>query len=93
MLKILIEKEIKHIIQSPKFVATFLVCTLLIILSVFVGIMDYKAAVKQYSAANQLNQQKIEDASSYNSMSSMALRQPDPMQIFITGVQNDIGRF
>ncbi len=93
MLKVLIEKEIKHLIQSPKFVATFLVCTLLIILSVFVGIMDYKAAVKQYSAANQLNQQKMEGASSWTSMSSMALRQPDPMQIFITGVQNDIGRF
>ena len=38
MLTTLIIKELKAIIQSPKFVGTFAVCAVLMILSVYIGI-------------------------------------------------------
>ena len=48
MFSILFEKELKAIFLSPKFVATFGVCSLLILLSVFVGIQEYENERDQY---------------------------------------------
>jgi len=92
MLAILIQKELKAILVSPKFVATFGVCSLLILLSVFIGVQEYRAAVKQYEAALQLNDQTLRTQASWMGLMTSAYRKPDPAQIFITGVNNDIGR-
>ncbi len=92
MLPTLIQKELKAILLSPKFVATFATCTVLILLSVFVGIQEYRAAVKQHDAALQLVEQDMRQASSLMSLNSRVFRQPDPMQIFVSGVNNDVGR-
>lgn len=92
MLGILIQKELKSILLSPKFVATFATCALLILLSVFVGIQEYHAAVKQYDAAVQLVEQDLREASSWMGLNNKIYRRPDPMQIFVSGVNNDIGR-
>ncbi len=92
MLKTLIEKELRAIILSPKFVATFSVCSILILLSIFVGIQEYRAAVKQYESAMQLTEQEMREQSSYMGLSTRTYRKPDPMQIFVSGVHYDIGR-
>jgi len=92
MLGTLIQKELKAILLSPKFVATFATCALLILLSVFVGIQEYHAAVKQYDAAVQLVEQDLREASSWMGLNNKIYRRPDPMQIFVSGVNNDIGR-
>lgn len=92
MLTILILKELKSILASPKFAATFGVCALLILLSVFVGIQEYRAAVRQYDAALQLTDQTLRTQASWMGLATSAYRKPDPAQILITGVNNDIGR-
>lgn len=92
MLKILIEKELKAIILSPKFSATFSVCATLIVLSVFIGLRDYQAAVAQYETATTLSDQEMREQTSWMSLNTRAYREPDPMQIFVAGVQNDVGR-
>ena len=92
MLGTLIQKELKAILLSPKFVATFATCALLILLSVFVGVQEYHAAVKQYDAAVQLVEQDLREASSWMGLNNKIYRRPDPMQIFVSGVNNDIGR-
>lgn len=89
----LIEKELKAILLSPKFVATFGVCAILILLSVYIGIQEYQASVDQYETAQQLLDQEIREATSWWSLSNKAYRAPDPMQIFASGVNNDVGRF
>jgi ABC-type transport system involved in multi-copper enzyme maturation permease subunit len=93
MLSTLIEKELKNIILGPKFVATFTVCSILIILSVFIGIQDYKTAVKAYEAGTQLAEQEMQEKNSWMMMSTRTYRKPDPKQIFVSGINNDIGRF
>jgi ABC-type transport system involved in multi-copper enzyme maturation permease subunit len=93
MLRTIIEKELKAIILSPKFAVTFAACSVLIILSIFVGIQEYRAAVRQYETATQLAEQQLREATSWMGVNNRAYRQPDPMQIFVTGVNNDIGRF
>lgn len=93
MFKLLVERELKSILYSPKFTATFGVCALLIILSVFAGVREYDAAVRQHDAAATLVDQELREATSWLGLSNRVYRAPDPMQIFVSGVHNDIGRF
>ncbi len=93
MLRTLITKELKAIVLSPKFAATFLICSLLILLSVYIGIQEYQNAVRQYDTAKQLASQSAREAASYRSLSYRTYREPDPLQIFVAGLNYDIGRF
>lgn len=92
MLKIFIAKELKAILLSPKFVGMFAACSILILLSVFVGIREYQAAVAQYEAATRLAEQEMREHSSWAGLNNRVFRKPDPMQIFVSGVNNDVGR-
>ena len=93
MLKLLIEKELKNIIQSPKFVATFITCSILILMSIGIGINEFNNAVKQYNTAKNLTKQEMTQSRSWMGLTSKAYREPDPMQIFSAGVNYDIGRY
>ena len=92
MLGILIEKELKHTLLGPKFVATFLVCSVLILLSLFIGVKDYKASMQRYEAAVALADQELAERTSWNQFSTRFFRKPDPMRVFAVGVANDLGR-
>ncbi len=92
MFSLLIQKELKNIITSPKFSATFLVCSVLILISVFVGITEYENAVSQYQANLEIARQDIEQATSWGQVRNLLHRQPNPVQIFVSGVHFDVGR-
>jgi ABC-type transport system involved in multi-copper enzyme maturation permease subunit len=93
MLKTLIMKELRSIILSPKFAATFGICTILILLSVMIGIKEYRAAVKQYETASQLTDQQLREATGLRQVITKAYRKPNPMQVFVSGLSYDIGRY
>jgi ABC-2 type transport system permease protein len=90
---VLLFKELKAMVLSPKFAATLAVCTVLMLLSVLIGIREYRAAVKQYDAARQLNEQEMRLQTSWRNFSSKEFRPPDPMQVFVSGVSYDVGRW
>ncbi|MFV1884552.1 MAG: ABC transporter permease subunit [Balneola sp.] len=92
MLSILIQKELKNILLSPKFFATFLVCSILILISVFIGINEYNNAVTQYEINQQIAQQNIEQATGWTQVRNIVHREPTPMQIFVSGLHFDVGR-
>lgn len=93
MFSTLLTKELKAIINSPKFAATFAVCSILMLLSVYIGIMDYKASVSKYEAAQTLIDQRKQEQRSWVFIPERDLRKPDPMQIFVSGLSNDLGRW
>ncbi|MFC1476055.1 ABC transporter permease subunit [Candidatus Zixiibacteriota bacterium] len=93
MLTTLIIKELKAIIQSPKFVGTFAVCAVLMFLSVYVGIREYQASVRQYETAGRLTEQRMQEQSNWYAVDNRAHRAPNPLQIFASGLSYDIGRF
>jgi ABC-type transport system involved in multi-copper enzyme maturation permease subunit len=93
MLATLIVKELRGVLLSPKFAATFAVCAVLLLLSVFVGIREYQEAVRQHDASQQLTEQTIREQTSWRHLANKAVRSPDPMQIFVSGVTYDIGRW
>ena len=93
MFRLLVEKELKNIIQSPKFLATFLTCSFLILLSIGIGINEYFNMMEQYNTAQNLAKTEMTQARSWMALSAKAFREPDPMQIFSAGVNYDIGRY
>ncbi len=95
MFILLIEKELKNLLLSPKFVATFAACTVLILVSVFAGIVEYRSGMTQYTAATALVSQELSESSSWQQAGGRqrVYRRPEVMQIFASGVHFDIGRF
>lgn len=81
MLSLLIQKELKNILLSPKFVATFLVCSVLILISVYIGINEYQNAIVQYDASQEIARQDISQATSWGRVRNLLHREPTPMQI------------
>jgi len=92
MLPTLISKELRFILTSPKFTAMFVVASVLILLSVSIGIQEYHASVRQYESATQLADQELREARNWMSVSNRVYRRPDPMQVFASGVEYDVGR-
>jgi ABC-type transport system involved in multi-copper enzyme maturation permease subunit len=92
MLSLLVKKELRAIVYSPKFVITFAVASVLILLSIVVGIEEYRAATKAHDAALQLTDQNLRSTTSWMRLSKDVYRKPDPLQVFVTGTANDIGR-
>lgn len=93
MFAILIQKELKSILLSPKFAVTFGICAFLLLLSVFIGISEYKSSVKAYEAARGLADQQLRETTTFRQVQTKAFRAPDPMQIFVSGLTYDIGRW
>jgi ABC-type transport system involved in multi-copper enzyme maturation permease subunit len=89
----LVQKELKNVLLSPKFPATFIVSAILILLSVYIGISEYRVAVKNYETAQQLTSQELREQTRWTALNNKTYRTPDPMQIFVSGVNNDIGRW
>jgi ABC-type transport system involved in multi-copper enzyme maturation permease subunit len=93
MLRLLILKDIREMLRSPKFIATFAICSILILLSIYIGINEYFAGMEQYRTATQLADQRASEATSWNALWYKAYRRPDPMMIFVSGLNYDIGRW
>jgi ABC-type transport system involved in multi-copper enzyme maturation permease subunit len=92
MLSLLVTKELRAMLHSPKFTTTFAVASVLILLSLFIGVQEYRAASKAYDAALQLTDQNLHSESSWMRLGTRVYREPDPMQVFVGGTVNDIGR-
>ncbi len=92
MFSIIVMKELKSIVFSPKFPATFVICSLLLLLSVGVGIREYHAATRAFESAQQLAEQELREARSWSNLKTHVYRSPNPMLVFVAGVQNDIGQ-
>ncbi len=93
MFKTIVEHELKNILLSPKFPAIFIVCALLLVMSVYVGVQQYRSGVKQDETVNQLTNQEMRENTSWMSLTTKAHRKPAPLQIFVSGINYDIGRY
>jgi len=92
MLFSIIKKDLQNVLLSPKFTAVFIVSSIMILLSIFIGIQEYEVSVRQYETGAALADQDLRERTSWMGASKRVLRRPDPMQIFASGISNDIGR-
>ncbi|MCX6565487.1 MAG: ABC transporter permease subunit [Candidatus Aminicenantes bacterium] len=95
MLKDIIRKEIVETITSPKFVFTFLLCAVLILLSVYTGITNYSSERKEFNAAVALNKKNLESQPSYQALAGLGTkinRPPQVLSAIASGVDEAVGR-
>jgi len=92
MLKLIIEKEIRDIIKSSKFVYMFAICAVLIILTFYVGGKNYRINRSQYEAAVEENKRTIESQVAQSSIAPNIFLPPQPVMSLVSGISNDIGR-
>ncbi len=95
MLKDIIKKEILETITTTKFVFTFLLCAIIILLSVYTGVSNYRADQKEFSAAVALNKKNLESQPSYLALAGLGTkinRAPQVLSSIANGVDEAIGR-
>ncbi len=95
MLKDIIRKEILDNILSPKFVFTFLLCTILILLAMYTGISNYRADLKEYQSAVALNKKNLDGQPSWQALAGVGTRITKPPEVLGTlaaGIQEAVGR-
>jgi ABC-type transport system involved in multi-copper enzyme maturation permease subunit len=95
MLRHIIKKEILDIVTSPKFVFTFLLCAVLILLSVYTGIIGYRAEMAEYTAAVALNKKTLESQANYQALAGLGLsiyKSPQVLGAIASGVTEAVGR-
>jgi len=89
----LVRKELKSIILSPKFAVTLAVCSILMLLSVYIGIQEYQQAMTGYETGVKLADQRMQERTSFHAVIDKTYRRPAPMMIFASGLSYDIGRW
>nr|NIR47241.1 ABC transporter permease subunit [candidate division KSB1 bacterium]NIR71374.1 ABC transporter permease subunit [candidate division KSB1 bacterium]NIS22861.1 ABC transporter permease subunit [candidate division KSB1 bacterium]NIT69699.1 ABC transporter permease subunit [candidate division KSB1 bacterium]NIU23367.1 ABC transporter permease subunit [candidate division KSB1 bacterium] len=93
MLRWLIEKELREIIGSTKFAITFGVCSILILLTFYVGSKNYLMSRQKYEAAKTENLRQMEGLTDWLRVDNHRIfLPPQPLEALVTGVSNDIGR-
>jgi len=93
MLKVIIEKEIREILGSSKFVYTFFVCTVLILISFYSGAINYNMSVSRWEVAKSENLRSFEGVTEwYRVKENKIFLPPQPLATLVSGVSNDIGR-
>ncbi len=93
MLKTIIEKEIRDLIGSTKFVATFGVTALLILLAFYAGAKNHNLAVAQYDASRAENLRQMEGLTDWMSLQQHRIfLPPQPLASLVNGISNDIGQ-
>ncbi|MFH1195667.1 MAG: ABC transporter permease [bacterium] len=92
MLKLIIMKELKEIIGSPKFVYSFAVCSILIILTFYAGAKNYQVNKQQYDASVAANIRSMSGVTDWRMVNHKIFLPPQPLASLVSGVSNDIGR-
>ncbi len=93
MIKLIIEKELKDIISSTKFAVTFGVCSVLILLSFYVGGRNYQIGAENYQSALRGEFRMFEGLTDWKEVRDHSIfLPPQPITSLVMGISNDIGR-
>src|SRR3972149_6480773 len=81
MLKLIIEKELREIIGSTRFAITFGACSLLLLLSFYVGAKNFQISVEQYDASKREDLRKLEGVTDWNMVRDLrTFLPPQPLE-------------
>ena len=92
MFRLIVAKELKEILSSTKFAATFGVCSLLILLAFFLGARGYHMGRAQHDAAVSESRRQMEGETDWLDISPTVFLPPQPLAYLAPGISNDIGR-
>ena len=93
MFTTIIEKEIRELVGSTKFISSFVLCAVLIVLAFYAGAGNYRSSMAHHDASVAENLRQMEGLTDW-----LEVRQhriflpPSPLAALVSGVSNDIGR-
>ena len=92
MFKLLVEKELRETVLTTKFASTFGICSLLILISFYVGASHHLVSQAEYEAATAENLKQMEGLTDWGRISHRIFLPPQPLGALVSGISNDIGR-
>lgn len=92
MIRLIMEKEIKEIINSKKFIVSMSVCLLMVLITFFVGTQQYKMDKLRYDDAVAENLKSMKGVTDWRMVKHKIFLPPDPVASLVNGISNDIGR-
>jgi ABC-type transport system involved in multi-copper enzyme maturation permease subunit len=92
MFRAVLEKELVDLLKSTKFVWSFAVCSVLIVLAFFTGARHYNSAVAAHESNLKENLRALEGRTDWYLPQFQIFRPPQPLTVLVSGVSNDAGR-
>jgi len=93
MINLIIVKELREILGSKKFVLSFGVCSVLIVLAFYLGAQNHQLFLARYDAAKTENDRKLEGLTDWMMVNNYRVfLPPQPLESLVMGISNDIGR-
>jgi ABC-type transport system involved in multi-copper enzyme maturation permease subunit len=92
MLRLLVEKELREQIGSPKFALSFGICAVLILMAFVMGARNYTSSLEQYQAAITENTRQMDGSTSWTGVNHTIYSEPQPLSALVSGISNDMGR-
>ena len=93
MIKLLVQKEIRELIGSPKFVYTFIVSAVLILLAFYSGAVNHVQNVERWEAARAESLRQLDGVTDWLRVDEHRIfLPPQPLATLVSGISNDIGR-
>ncbi len=92
MFGLIVRKELREILGTPRFAATFGVVSLLIVLAFYLGARNYGHARTQHEAAVAENLRQMEGLTDWLQVKPSISLPPQPLASLVSGISNDVGR-
>ncbi len=92
MFGLIVKKELREILATPRFAATFAVVSLLILLSFYLGAANYQSSREQYEAAVAEDLRQMEGQTDWLNIRPSIFLPPQPLAALVNGISNDVGR-
>ena len=92
MFRLIVVKELREILGTPRFAATFAVVSTLILLAFYLGGRGFDLARSQHEAAVAENLRQMEGLTDWLEVRPSLFLPPQPLASLVSGVSNDVGR-
>ncbi len=94
MFRLVLEKELRDLIGTPRFAVTFGACSILILLAFYMGAQNYHLMQTRYESAQQetITQMAALTTEQWLQLSPTLFVPPQPLAALVSGVSNDVGR-
>ncbi|MDA8019940.1 MAG: ABC transporter permease [Thermoanaerobaculia bacterium] len=89
---VIVEKELRDLFQSPRFVVTFGIVSLLVLASFWLGGSHYLEARSEYDAARAEVLRQLEGETDWTNVEPIVHLPPSPMASLVSGIGHDVGR-
>lgn len=92
LLRQLVRKELQELYQSPRFVVTYAVVSVLILLAFGLAGSQYLQIRQEHEAARSAALRQLEGLTEWSQVEPLAQRPPTVLESLVNGVSHDIGR-